>query len=105
MGWSDDPPTSQEVFLVLLKSLLLRGTPIEPQTAQLSPKKYETMKKNLSCLGYIRDEILPSYIGDYCTNPYKDPVTKQPEDSMESKARFFFSVVHLGYQDIIGCTT
>ena len=29
-------------------------------------------------LGYIGDEKLPSYIGDYFINHYKDPVINQP---------------------------
>ena len=48
-------------------------------------------KRNPGCLGFIGDEILPSYVG-IMINHYKDPY--KATNIMESKAGFF-SVAHM----------
>ena len=49
-------------------------------------------EKNSGCLGYLKDEILPSHIG-IIINHYKDPY--QPVYIMESKRLFFVAHVLL----------
>ena len=51
-------------------------------------------EKFTGCLGYIGDDILASYIG-IIINHYKDPYKKN-QDSIESKAVFFF-MAHVGH--------
>ena len=51
-------------------------------------------KRAPGCLGYIGDEQLPSYLGIISKTIIRIPI-KNKQDSMESKA-FFFFVAHLG---------
>ena len=60
-------------------------------------------KRATGWLGYIGDEILSSWYGDYFINYFGDPVNKQPVFYGEYPLPFFFFVAHLGMQIFSMC--
>ena len=81
--WLGSPPFISHEWPFVRGTTLLRALNNHGQINHLSNEK------NLGWLGYIGDEILPSYIGHYFINHEIRIPSLTIQDSIESKAGFF----------------